>query len=53
MGLRLPPDTLVMLFGAALLLPLLAIPVGIPLLPVESPLVVWVDIQVIPLAVAT
>ena len=44
MGLRLPPDTLVVFFGVALLLPPLAVPVGIPLLVVESPLVVWVDL---------
>ena len=40
MGLCLPPDMLVVLFGAALLLPPLVVPVGIPLLAVEIPLIV-------------
>ena len=53
MGLRLPPDTLVVLFSAALHLPDLVCSFGIPLVVVESPLVMWVDLLVDPLAVAT
>ena len=44
MGLHLPSDTLVVPFGATLLLPPLVVPVCISLLAVESPLVVWVDL---------
>ena len=53
MSLRLPLDTLVVLFVAALLLPPLTVPLGIPLLAIETPLVVWMDFLVDPLAVAT
>ena len=53
MSFRLPTDTLVLLFVAALLLPDLAGPFGIPLLVVDLPLVMWVDLLVDPLAVAT
>ena len=44
MGLRRPPDTLVVLFAVTLLLPPLTVPIGIPLLAVENPLVVGVDL---------
>lgn len=53
MSLRLPLDTLVVLFVAALVLLLLAVPLGIPLLAVETLLALWVDPFIDPLAVAT
>ena len=52
MSLCLPPDTLVVLVVAALLLPDLAASFVIPLVEVERPLVMWVDLLVDPLAVA-
>ena len=53
MSLCLPTDTLAALFVAAPLLPPLAVPLGIPLLVVKTPLVVWMDLLIDPLAVAT
>ena len=53
MSLCLPTDTLVVLVVAVLLLPDLAGPFGIPLVVVNLPLIVWVDLLVDPLAVAT
>ena len=53
MSFCLPTYTLVLLVVAALLLPDLAGTFDILLLEVESPLVMWVDLPIDPLAVAT
>ena len=53
MSFRLSTYALVLLVIAALLLPDLAVSFVIPLIEVERPLVMWVDLLVDPLAVAT
>ena len=53
MNFGLPTYAPVLLVVAVLLLPDLAGPFDIPLFIIESPLVMWVDILVDPLAIAT